>query len=74
MSDMTSDRAHLEKTITEMRKLNAETYKLLSEIDIHENKARAETRLNEKKVKWYELTLFFAAIMATVAVTKLFLS
>lgn len=54
--------AEYQKVIAEMRKLNAEGEKLIQ-----------EARLNEKKAKWYELTLFFAAIATTVAVTKIFL-
>lgn len=54
--------AEFEKTVAEMHKLNAETRKLLS-----------EQSFNDKKVKWYELTLILAAIGLTIAFTKLFL-
>ena len=63
------EQANLEKTVAEMHKLNEETRKLMNE----SHKLSAEAALTNKKIKWYELTLFFAAIAATAALTKIFL-
>jgi hypothetical protein len=63
------EQANLEKTVAEMHKLNEETRKLMNE----SHKLNAEATFTNKKAKWYELTLFFAAIAATAAFTKIFL-
>ena len=69
MSQTTMEKAELEKTIAEMRKLNEETRKFVD--DAH--KARAEGDLALKRAKWYEFSMLLAAIGATVALTKIFL-
>lgn len=63
------EQANLEKTVAEMHKLNEATRKLMN--DSH--KLSAEATFTNKKAKWYELTLFFAAITATAVFTKIFL-
>ncbi|MCU4677474.1 hypothetical protein N7931_17770 [Catenovulum sp. 2E275] len=61
-NEISLESTEFEKTVAEMHKLNAETRKLLS-----------EQSFSDKKAKWYELTLIFAAIGLTIAFTKLFL-
>jgi FtsZ-binding cell division protein ZapB len=53
----------------EARQLNAEASKLRAEA----NKQAAEYALKNQKVKWYEVTILFGIIAATVAATKAFL-
>ncbi len=64
------------KTIAEMHKLNWETSKFIQEerkAQQEAHKARHEGNLAEKKTKWFEFSLAIALIVATSALTKLYL-
>ncbi len=61
-TEYTEQQLQINKTISELEKNQADIAKALS-----------ETKLTDKKIKWYEISLLFVLIGVVIAFTKLFL-